>query len=86
METFENASFLVWTCEYGDFWKPEDDVKSVTCHRLQSKMEHLSKVADGLVMLTHAQFQVPVVFIVLAWLVWMKIFSLHFRRDENGHF
>ena len=82
METFENASFLVWAGENGDFGK----VNRVTCHRFQSKSDHLSKMADGLVMLRHAQSQVPVVFIVLAWLIWMKIFSLRFRRDENGHF
>ena len=72
-----------------------DDVKSVTCHRLQSKSEHLSKMADGLVMLTHAQSQISVVFIVF------EHFSvdrrkryenasvdenilLRFRRDESG--
>ena len=31
------------------------DVKSVTCHRFQSKLGYLSKMADGLVMLTRAQ-------------------------------
>ena len=73
--------------------KPETfkngDVRNITCHEFQSKSEHLSKMADGLVMLTHAQSQVPVVSSfssVLVWigendtktLVWMKIFSFVF--------
>ena len=56
-ETFENASFLVWTGENGD-------VKGVTCHRFQSKLEYLYKMADNLAMSTPAQSQIPVVFIV----------------------
>ena len=34
---------------------PNGDMKSVTCHQFQSKSEHLSKMADGVVMLAHAQ-------------------------------
>ena len=55
------------------------DVKSVTCHRFQSKSEHSSKIVDGLVMLTHAQSQLPVVFIVF------KRFSVdRCKRYENA--
>ena len=39
-------------------------LKSDKYHRFQSKSRHLLKIADGLVMLTHAQSQVSVVFIV----------------------
>ena len=49
METFENGDVVV---------------NSVIRHRFQSKSEHLSKMADGLVMLTHVQSQVAVVFLV----------------------
>ena len=45
------------------------DVTSVTFHRFQSKSKHLSKMADGLVMLTHAQSQVSVVSSFLSVLV-----------------
>ena len=70
------------------------DVKCVTFRRFQSKSEHLSKMADGLVMLTHAQSQVPVVFIVLMWidendtktLVWMKIFCIVFAEMKTDTF
>ena len=89
VETFENAPFLVRTGENGD-------VKSVTCHRFQSKLEHLSKMAVGLVMLTHAQSQVPVVFLVFERFSVRdreyknasvdKNMLLRFRRDENGYF
>ena len=58
------------------------------------QIEHLSKIADGLVMLTHGQSQVPVVSsfsVVLVWigendtktLVWMKNILFRFRGDEN---
>ena len=73
------------------------DVKSVTFHRFQSKSEHLSKMADGLVMLTHAQSQVAVVSLfssVLVWigendtktLVWMKIFYFVFAEMNTDTF
>ena len=73
------------------------EAKSVICHRFQSKSEHLSKMADGLVMLTHAQSQVSVVFIVsnvLKWigkndtktLVWMKIFYFVFALLKTDNF
>ena len=42
VETFENASFLVWTGETETF--ENDDVKSVACHRFQTKSEDLSKM------------------------------------------
>ena len=78
------------TCENGD-------VKSVTCHWFQSKLVHLSKTADGLVMLTNAQSQVPVVSLflsVLVWIgendtkmqVWMKIFCLVFTKMKTDTF
>ena len=52
---FENAPFLVWTGQNGD-------VKSVTCHRFQSQSIGAC-IQDG-GWLTHAQSEVPVVFIV----------------------
>ena len=69
-----------------------NDAKTVTCYRLQSKSEDLFKMVDGSVMLTHAQSQVPVVFIVFERfsvrigendakkLVWMKIFCFAFEN------
>ena len=73
------------------------DPKSVTCHRFQSKSEHLSKMADDVVMLTHAQSQVPVVSSfsgVLVWIgendkkmpVWMKIFCFVFAEMKTDTF
>ena len=72
------------------------DAKSVACHRFQSKSEHLSKMADGLVTLTHAQSQVPVFFIVFERFsvdrgkryknAGVENVLLRFRRDKNGHF
>ena len=67
-------------------------VKSVTCHRFQSKSERLSKIADGL---KHAQSQVPVVSSFSSALVWIgendnasvdENILLRFRRDENRPF
>ena len=103
-ETFENGF------KSGDIWKrfvssgqvktetfENSDVKSVTCHRFQSKSEHLSKMADGRVMLTHARCQVPVVLIVFErssvdrpndtqTLVWMKIFCFLFAEMKTDTF
>ena len=55
---FENSSFLCGQVN------ENSGEKSITCHWFQSKSEHLSKMADGLLMLTHAQSQVPVIFII----------------------
>ena len=54
----------MWTGETETF--ENGDVKSVKCHRFQSKSEQLSEMTDGLVMITHGQSQVLVlvVFIV----------------------
>ena len=94
MESFENTRLwtLVWTDEMETF--ENGDVKSVRCHRFQSKSEHVSKMADGLTMLTHAQSQVPVVSSfsgMLVWigendmktLVWMKIFCFVFTAMKT---
>ena len=72
------------------------NVKSVTCHRFQSKSEHVSKMADGFVMLTHAQSLVTVVSSfsgVFVWstgenntktLVWMEIFCFIFAAMKTS--
>ena len=100
VETFQNASFWKRFVSIVDRWKQtfeNGDVLSVTCHRFQSKSEHLSKMIDGLVMLTHVQSQVPVVFIVFEHFSvyrWKRYENasvdenilLHFRREQNGHF
>ena len=73
------------------------DVKSITCHWFQSKSQHLSKMVDGLVILTHAQSQVPVVSLFSSvlvcigendtkTLVWMKIFCLVFAEMKMDTF
>ena len=80
----------MWTGE-------KDDVKSVTCHRFQSKSEHLSNMADGLMMLIHEQPLVPVVFTVFEQVCVNRCkryenasvdenILLRFCRDENEHF
>ena len=70
------------------------DVKSVTCHRFQSKSDNLSKMAGGLVMLKHEQSHAQSFLSVLVWigendtktLVWMKIVCFVFAKMKTDTF
>ena len=69
------------------------EVKSVTCHRLESKSEYLSKMVDGLVMLTmrNPRFQSFSSFPSISvfgskTLVWMKIFCFVFAEMKTDTF
>ena len=83
---FEDALFLVWTVENGDFWKR-------WCRKRQKRSVPVqlgASIQDG-GWLTHAQSQVPVVSSFSSvFRVWTgendTNILLRFRRDENGHF